>query len=217
MAEKLSVQFDARTLMGKKVNRLRREGILPATVYGKGVGPFAVQIDARTFSNLLRKAGKTSLIEVEIPGEPTRSAFVHAVQRDPVSRQLIHADLRVVDLKVEITVDVPVHLVGESPLVKQGDAVLNQLLTTISVHALPTDIPQSVEADISVLDSLDKNVLVGDIKLPGKGTITTPADEVVASVTPATVEAEEPVEEEAAEPTLVGEETTDEAGEGEGE
>lgn len=211
MAESLTVEFQNRTLMGKKVNRLRREGILPATVYGKGVGPFAVQIDARTFSALLRKAGKTTLIEVSIPGQPKASAFVHAIQRDPVSRQIIHADLRVVDLTVEITVDVPVHLVGESPLVKGGDAVLNQLLTTVAVHALPGDIPSSVEADISVLDSLDKNVLVSDIKLPGNGTITTSADEVVASVTPASTEAEETTEEAPAEPQLVGEASEDQA------
>ena len=204
MTEKLRLEFEQRTLMGKKVNRLRREGILPATVYGKNVGPFAVQISARTFNDLVRKSGKTNLIEIVVPGQPAQSAFLHAIQRHPVSRVIIHADLLVVDLKVEMTVDVPIHLIGESPLVKLGEGVLNQTLTTVAVHALPADIPSSVEADISILDSLDKNVLVSDIKLPGKGTIITPADEVVASITPATVEPEEPATE-VAEPEVVGE------------
>lgn len=215
MAEKISLEFENRTLTGKKVNRLRRAGIIPATVYGKNVGPFAVQINARTFADVMRKAGRTSLIDVAVPGQPGRSAFIHAIQRHPVSRAVIHADLLVVDLKTEITVEVPVHLVGESPIVKQGDAVLNQTLTTVAVHALPADIPSHVEADISVLDSLDKNVLVSDIKLESKGTIVTSGDTVVASVTPARVEAEEPTTEETpVEPELVGEES-DQEGEGE--
>lgn len=204
MAEKFTLQFETRTLFGKKVNRLRREGILPATVYGKNIGPFAVQINGRTFSDLVRKSGKTGLIEISIPGQPVRSALVHAVQRHPVSREFIHADLLIVDLKTAITVDVPVHLVGESPVVKNDGAVLNHTLSSVSVHALPTEIPSHIEVDVSVLDSLDKNILVSDIKLPGEATIVTPADEVVASVTPATVETAAS-DEAPAEPTLVRE------------
>src|SRR5690242_11869130 len=128
MADKISLQLENRTLIGKKVKRLRREGILPATVYGKGVGPFSVQVDARTFSSVLRQAGGTSLVELAIPGQPKQSAFIHALQRHPVTRNIIHADLLVVDLLVEMTVQVPVHVVGESELVKRGDAILNQLL-----------------------------------------------------------------------------------------
>ncbi|KAB8143960.1 50S ribosomal protein L25 [Chloroflexia bacterium SDU3-3] len=204
MAETFKLEFETRTLFGKKVNRLRREGILPATVYGKNIGPFAVQINGRTFSDLVRKSGKTGLIEVSIPGQPVRTALVHAVQRHPVSREFIHADLLIVDLKTAITVDVPVHLIGESPVVKNEGAVLNHTLSTVSVHALPTEIPSHIEVDVSVLDSLDKNILVSDIKLPGEATIVTAADEVVASVTPATVETA-PSDEAPAEPELVRE------------
>lgn len=211
MADKLTLEFETRTLMGKKVNRLRRDGIIPATVYGKNVGPFAVQINARRFADVLRKAGKTALVEVDVPGQPTGSAFIHAIQIHPVTRVITHADLLVVDLKVEVTVDIPVHLIGESPLVKSGDAVLNHLLTTISVRALPNDIPPAVEADISILDSLDKNVHVSDIALPGKGIILTNGEDIVASITPAREEEVTPAAEgeTPTEPELVREDRED--------
>src|SRR5688500_6018031 len=86
MADKITLALDQRTVTGKKVSRLRRTGILPATVYGKGVGPFTVQLDARTFTDLLRRAGRTTLVELEIPGQKPQSAFIHALQRHPVSR-----------------------------------------------------------------------------------------------------------------------------------
>ncbi|HEU4322047.1 MAG TPA: 50S ribosomal protein L25 [Roseiflexaceae bacterium] len=208
MSEKQSLTLEQRTLVGKKVNRLRRAGIIPATVYGKGVGPFAVQVNARTFNALFRKAGKTSLVELSIPGQPIQSAFIHAIQRHPVTREIMHADFWVMDLKTEISVEVPVHLVGESPLAARGDAVINHTLNTVTVHALPADVPQYVEADVSVLDGLDKNVHVRDLVIPGgKATILTDGDQVAVSITPARTEAEEsPTGDEApAEPELVRE------------
>jgi large subunit ribosomal protein L25 len=216
MADKLSLALENRTVTGKKVNRLRREGILPTTVYGKGVGPFTVQVDARTFSDTYRHAGRTTLIELAIPGQPTLSAFVHAIQRHPVSRSILHADLLVVDLLTEISVDVPIHLVGESPLVERGDALLNQVLTALAVRALPAELPHAIDIDISGLDSFEKSIYVRDITLPGKGAIEADEDELVVGLTAARVQEEEEVEEEAAEeqaePELVREKRDEDQG-----
>lgn len=208
MSQKLSLALDTRTLAGKKVSRLRREGIMPATVYGKGVGPLSVQVSTRTFTALFRQAGKTGLVELSIPGQPTQSAFIHSIQRHPVTREIIHADFWVIDLKTELNVDVPVHLVGESPLAARGDAVLNQMLTAVTVHALPAEVPSYVEADVSVLDHLDKNVHVRDLVIPGgKGRIVSDPDQVVVSITAARAEEETPAGDTApAEPALVREE-----------
>jgi large subunit ribosomal protein L25 len=217
MADKITLALENRTVIGKKVNRLRRAGILPATVYGKGVGPFSVQMDARTFSNIYRHAGRTSLIELQIPGQPLQSAFVHALQRHPVSRAIIHVDLRVVDLLIEITVAVPIHIVGVSGLVERGDATLNQVLTTLDVRALPADLPPHIEVDISSLDSFDKSIHVRDIQLPSAGVIETPEDELVVSLNASRPEEEvEEVEavESPSEPSLVREKRDeDDAGE----
>lgn len=206
MADRQKLSLENRTLLGKKVGRLRRAGLLPATVYGKGVGPFTVQLDARTFADTYRHAGRTGLIDLAIPGQKPIAAFVHTLQRHPVSRAIIHVDFLAVDLRVEVTVEVPVHLAGESPMVRQGDALLNQVLTTLAVRALPADIPSAVEVDISGLDSLDKSIHVSDLTLPTKGEIVTPGDELVVSLTQSREQVEEAAEEVAvAEPELVRE------------
>jgi large subunit ribosomal protein L25 len=213
MADKIKLELESRSLVGKKVNRLRRAGVLPATVYGKGVGPFTVQVSARGFNEAYRRAGKTTLVDLTIPGQPVQSAFIHSLQRHPVSRTILHADFLVVDLKTEISVEIPVHLVGESELVERGDATLNQVLNTLTVRALPAELPSYVEVDISVLDSMDKSIHVRDIPALEHGVIVSDEDELVISLTPARVEEEpEVVEEptEGAEPELVREKREDE-------
>jgi large subunit ribosomal protein L25 len=213
MADKIQLELENRTLVGKKVNRLRRAGILPATVYGKGVGPFTVQLSARGFNEAYRRAGKTALIDLAIQGQKPQSAFVHSLQRHPVTRTIVHVDFLAVDLKTEITVEVPIHITGESELVNRGDATLNQVLTGLDVRALPAELPPYIEVDISGLDSMDKSIHVRDIAPLEKGAIITGEDELVVSLSQSRpAEEEEVVEEEAAEaePELVREKREDE-------
>ncbi|HNP72596.1 MAG TPA: 50S ribosomal protein L25 [Kouleothrix sp.] len=216
MADRITLDLENRTLTGKKVNKLRRAGLLPATVYGKGVGPFTVQLNARTFSDAYRHAGRTGLLDLNIPGQKSVSVFIHSLQRHPVTRAITHVDFLAVDLRIEVTVDVPLHIVGESELVRRGDALLNQVLTSLEVRALPTDIPSVIEIDVSGLDSFDKSIHVGDIVLQTKGEIATPADELVVSLTQTRPEEAEEAEagEAAAEPELVRETREDEDGNG---
>jgi large subunit ribosomal protein L25 len=217
MADKIKLDLETRTVVGKKVNRLRRAGVLPATVYGKGVGPFTVQISARGFSEVYRRAGKTSLVDLSIPGQPVQSAFIHSLQRHPVSRAILHADFLVVDLKTEISVEVPIHIIGESELVNRGDATLNHVLNTLTVRALPAELQSFIEVDISVLDSLDKSIRVRDIPALEHGAIVADEDELIVSLPQSRPEEEEVAEEEApeaAEPELVRDQREDEEDEG---
>jgi large subunit ribosomal protein L25 len=212
MAERPTLTLERRTVLGKKVKTLRRSGVLPATVYGKGVEPISVQLSARAFADLLRKAGKTTLLDLKIPGERPLSAFIHALQRHPVSREILHVDLRVVDLLIEIVVEVPVHLEGESPLVARGDALLNIVHTSLNVRALPTDVPSALHVDASRLDSFDKVLHVSDLALPAGVSVELPGDELLVSLTPSRTAVEETpaAEEGAAEPELVRERREDE-------
>jgi len=208
MSEKFTLSLEPRSVLGKKVKRLRRSGILPATVYGKGVEPIAVQVDARSFQAIYRQAGRTSLIELHIAGHPPLAAFIHALQRHPVTRDIIHADFRAVDLRQEVEVAVPLHIEGESPLVESGEAVLNQVLSTIEIRALPTAIPAHITVDISALDSFDKSIHARDLTLPPGVTLVTPGDELVvglAHTRAAEGEEEEAAAETPAEPELVRE------------
>jgi large subunit ribosomal protein L25 len=204
MADKLSLDVQTRTVLGKKVKNLRKQGLLPATIYGKGVGPFSVQIEERAFLAAYRKAGRTRLIEVTLPGQPRQSVFVHDVQRHPVTRSILHADLWAVDLKAEMTAEVPVTTVGESPLAARGDALVNIVLQTLTVHALPTNIPPTIEIDVSVLDELGKHISVADLPASANYKILDEAEQVIVSLTETRAVAEEAeATETPAEPELI--------------
>jgi large subunit ribosomal protein L25 len=206
MSDGVTLTLENREILGKKVKTLRRIGVLPATVYGKGVGPYAVQLPLRTFMDAYRKSGRTKLIELTIPGLPKMSAFVHALQRHPVSRNVIHVDFRAVDLKIEMTMAVPLHIVGASPVVQRGDGVLNHAITTIEVSALPANLPSAINVDVSVLDSFEKSIHVRDLVAPDGATIVTDADELVVGLTQSRTESDEASDAPApAEPALVRE------------
>lgn len=213
----LALDLEMRTVVGKAVKRLRADGLLPATVYGRGVGPFSVQMNARSFLNTFKSAGRTSLIELHMPGQPMQAAFVQDIQRHPVTREILHVDLRVVDLKRTVDIEVPVVTVGESPLVKQGVALVNHGLERVMVHALPAELPQNIEVDISILDSLDKSIFVRDLPPNPHYSYVTDGDEMIVSLTPIRAamepEAEEAEEAAPSEPELVRRERKDEEGE----
>ena len=166
----IEIKLQKRAVIGKKVNNLRKAGILPATVYGKHLAPINVQTELRSFMPLMKAAGRTNLVTLHIDGEAPIAAFVHTYQRLPVSRAIIHVDFHAVDLNETVEVDVPVHMTGASIMVTRGDALLNNV-TSLRVKALPTNLPSSLTVDISVLDSLEKAIHVSDIVLPAGATI----------------------------------------------
>jgi large subunit ribosomal protein L25 len=181
--EHVSIDMQVRDVVGKKVRRLRREGWIPATVYGKGVMPISVQVNERDFQKIYQQVGRTSLVSLNIPGKPAHVAFIQDIQRHPVWRTILHADFRVVDLKIAINTEVPVVLVGSSPLLDRGDAVINQGLTHLEVHALPEDLPQHIEVDLSILDSFDKSIHVADLQVGAAYSFITSGDALVAALT----------------------------------
>jgi large subunit ribosomal protein L25 len=148
---------------GKGVaRRTRAEGRIPGIVYGKGMEPVAVSVDRREFVTALQTdAGLNALLNLTLDGE-TVPTLAREIQRDPVRGTLLHVDFVKVDLKQEVEVTVPVHVVGESPGVAEG-GVLEQPLHEVTVRCLPTEVPEQIEADISGLnigDSLRVSDLV---------------------------------------------------------
>lgn len=204
MSTNHSLDAQKREILGKKVKNLRKQGLLPATVYGKGVEPVSVQLDDRAFNALYRKAGKTALIDLNIPGLSKLSVFVQTVQRHPVSRAIIHADLKAVDVNKPVQIEVPITTTGESPLVARGDAMLNHVINTVLIEALPGNLPQHIDIDISALDALDKTLTVADLPTGGGYKVLNDGEQVLLSLsqTRATAE-EEPAGEVSVEPELV--------------
>jgi len=114
VADRPTITASSRTVSGKGVGRLRRAGVLPAVVYGHGVDSESIQMDARDFENLRRHAGRNAILDLELDGGRARPVMVHAIQIDPVSRKTIHADLFVVRMSEEMTIDVGISFTGTS-------------------------------------------------------------------------------------------------------
>ncbi|HEX9122443.1 MAG TPA: 50S ribosomal protein L25/general stress protein Ctc [Actinomycetota bacterium] len=197
---------------GKGVARkLRAAGRVPAILYGHGMEPVSLSVDAKELFHILHTgAGGNVLIDLLVDGKD-HLALPREIQRDYVRGQVLHVDFLAVRRDVAVTVDVPVQVVGESPGVKSG-GVLEHHLWDLHVECLPQDVPDSVEADISQLQVGD-SLKVGDLAIPKGVTILTPADESVLAVVTPQVRV---VEEEAAEAALAEAEgaTAEEAAEG---
>jgi large subunit ribosomal protein L25 len=206
----LELTLDAREAQGKANKRLRRAGIVPGVVYGKGDGSTNVQVDAKTFEALYRAAGRTSVVKFRLPGASrATSGFIKSVQRNPLSGQAIHVDYYLVNLNVEMDVEVPIVFTGEAPAVEATGGTLLHNLSSVHVKALPNDIPHEITVDVSVLRSLDVAIHVRDLNLNRDlVNVLTDGDTLVATVVPPRVEVEE-------EPVVAeGEELEGEAAEG---
>lgn len=193
MAKKgeLKLAVEKRKTLGRKVKSLRQEGILPANIYGKKVKSLAVQADLKVFLSAFKETGETRVVELMVEGEKkSRPVLIHNVQFDPVSNQPLHADFYQIDLKTKVTTEVPIELVGESPAVKEKIGILIQPLAGVEVEALPTELPDKLELDISSLKKVDEATTVTDLKVPKKVKVLTPEKEVLAKIEPLAKEEE---------------------------
>src|SRR5687768_101995 len=206
----LELTLDAREAHGKANKRLRRAGLVPGVVFGKGEESTPVQIDAKVFETLYRQAGRTSVVNMHLPGKSgITSGIIKSVQRNPLSGRAIHVDFFLVNLKQEMELDVPIVFTGEAPAVEETGGTLLHNLSSLHVKALPNDIPQQIVVDVSVLHSLDVAIHVRDLSLNRDlVNVLTDGDTLVATVVPPRME-EEP------EPVLTEEELEAAAAEGE--
>ncbi len=211
-------------MVGKRVKQIRRQGQLPAVLYGSGIQPVPIALDARETARVMGGITGSTLIDLNVGGD-THKVIVRDVQRDPISRQMVHVDFLKVAMDVAIRTEVPIELVGSAPAVKEQGGVLVAGINEIEVEALPGDLPDRISVDLGVLMQIDDAITVEDLVIgQGVRVITDPGD-MVAHVIYMAEEEEEEVEEEAeilglgAEPELVerrgGEEGEEEEGAGE--
>lgn len=212
---KITLQADKREVTGRKVKNLRNEGLLPANIFGKKIDSVSIQIEKASFLDTFNKAGETGIIELSL-GKETRPVLVHGIQVDPVSSDPIHVDFFQVNLKEKVTANVPLELVGESPADKQKLGTLVQQIDEIEVEALPADLPDKFEVDVSGLTEVDSSVTVGDIKTDSKVEILTDKELILVKVEALREEEEEPVvaEGEAAEGGEASQDSPSETSEG---
>lgn len=213
--EKIIVTASPRTVLGRKVKSLRREGILPANVYGKKVKSLSIQLIAKEFMTVYGRAGETSLVDLKIDGE-IKPVLISHIQKNPVTDEIIHVDFHQVDLKEKVKAAVPLEIIGESPADKSGMGILVQQMSEIEVEALPTDLPEKIMVDVSRLENVDEAILVKDLVFDKeKVAIDQDGEQIVVKIEPPAKEEEvaPPPAEEAAPPE--GEEGGGPAEEGE--
>lgn len=189
--EKIVLQANRRQIVGKQVKQLRRQGRLPAVLYGKSIEPISVTLDLREANRILPRITASHLITVEVDGDQ-HNALVREKQFHPVLGKLIHIDFMVVSLTEKLRANVTLHLEGESSAVRDLNGVLVSGIEEIEVECLPQDLPESIVVDVSSLSEFGAAIHVRDIKLSENIRVLTDLDEMVAIIT--APEAEEVVE-----------------------
>lgn len=181
MAQKISVKLAPRTITGRKVKQLRKQGIIPINIYGNNITSISAQIELAEFEKLFQQAGETSVITATV-GDKKLHLLLADRQTDPVTDQLLHVDFRAVDLRQKITAAIPVVIIGESEAVKEQGGVLYTQLDEIEVEALPNDLVDEITIDCSILKQIGDSVTVADISLPDNITVMTDSDSVIVSI-----------------------------------
>jgi large subunit ribosomal protein L25 len=208
------LRAEPRTIVGKKVRFLRRQGVVPANVYGHEAST-AIQLQAREVENTIHRAGRTNLVSLTIGSGEATTVLVKTWQRHPYKGDLLHVDFYRVAMTETLRMDVPIRLSGEAPAVKLTGGTPFQPLSTLSVECLPGDIPEAIEVDISGLEEVDASIYVRDLAARSGVTILTDPDEMIVKIMAPTVEPEpEEVEAEAAEGEPVAEASAEESTEG---
>jgi large subunit ribosomal protein L25 len=179
----MDLAVKSRDILGKKVKALRREGFIPAELYGHGFKNIHLALPAKEFNKVLKVAGSTTVVNLLL-GKESKSAMIHEVARDSVTSEVIHVDLHQVRMDELVKADVPLEFVGEAPAIKAFSAVINKSMSTIEVEAFPQDLPHSLVVDLSVLDELDKTIYVKDLKRPKGVMFLIDAETAIATATP---------------------------------
>lgn len=165
--DKVTLNANRRTVIGRKVKKLRKEGSLPANLFGKKIKSVAVQVQERQFKEVYGKVGETGLVELMLE-KKAHPVLVHNVSYHPVTRFPLHVDFFQVDLKEKVVTKVPLSFVGDSPAVRDKLGVLLHILSEVEIEALPVDLPEKIEVDISGLKAVGDTIKVSDLKVADK-------------------------------------------------
>ncbi len=181
MAENYVIEAQPRETTGKKVSQLRRQGLVPAIVYGPQAKPVNLQIPYRPLQIALMKAGGTNLIDIQVSGK-THTVLAREVQRDILRGDILHVDFFAVDLKAKISIDVPIHFFNESPAIAARKGILITGPTMLTIDTLPSKLLSHIEIDLATLVEVGDSIHVRDLKLDDEITILNDPDEMIARI-----------------------------------
>lgn len=202
--EALDLKAETRQAVGKHVKQLRREGYVPAVVYGKNKETDLIQIEVKALNKVLTEAGTHQLIALQVGKKKPLMTLARDIQRDSIKRSFLHVDFYAVNMREKVTAEVPLVFVGTSPAVRDLGGVLVHGLNEIEIECLPADLLASIEVNVDSLAQYNDMITVADLKVPGTIAILTDSESMVAKVeAPVTAEALEELEAPAAEPEVL--------------
>jgi large subunit ribosomal protein L25 len=212
--KRYTLEAKPRKITGKQVKKLRREGLIPANVYGKDIKSQSLELPLTDFQKVFEEAGETGLVDLKV-GDQTIPVLIHSLQTD-YRRTPLHADFFKVNLKEKVTAMIPVEIIGEAKAVTDGIGLLEEITKEIEVDALPTDLPENVPVNVENLAQIDQQITVEDLKAPEGITITSDPSLVIVKIGDLiSDEAKKQAEEEAAAAEAAAAEGAAEGAEGE--
>jgi large subunit ribosomal protein L25 len=182
--DKIALEAKSRDVLGRKTNKGRKEGLIPAVVYGKGIPGKNIWVKLLDFKRLIKKSGESTVIDLKIDEKDNRNVLIYDTQKDPVRDNYVHIDFFQVRMDEEIETEVELEYIGEAPAVKELGGVLVKNIDAIEVKCLPADLPGSIEVDISSLKTFEDRITLGDLKISPKVELIIDLETVVALVAP---------------------------------
>lgn len=165
----------------EKPNQTRRDGKVPAVIYGKGFDSVSIAIDRKEFSQVFKAAGTSNLIDMVVNDKKVKT-LINDFQLNPITGEIEHVDFLKVNMKEKIHAEVPIKFIGDSPAVIDMEGSFINPVDSIEIECLPADLLSEIEIDLSVLDDFEKNIKVSDLKLPETITILSDLEEIIAFV-----------------------------------
>ncbi len=184
----MELAVKTREKFGKSTKSLRREGFIPAELYGRGFENLHLAINGKDFKKAFQEAGESTIVNLVLGGEK-HPALVHEIQKDFLTDEIVHVDFHQVRMDEKIKAHVPLEFIGEAPAIKEFGGILNKTISEIEVEALPGNLPRHFEVDVSTLKELNQSFYVSNLKVPKGVEIMVEPETVIATITP-------PVEEE---------------------
>ena len=173
------------------LSALRKGGKVPAVFYGRHEASTPIEVPSRVFEKVFKSAGESSIIELVGVGDK-KQALINDIDVDPVTGAIRHADFYIIEKGQKVTVPVPLSFVGVSSAVKDLGGILVKVMHELTLEVDPTELPHEIEVDISALNTLESQITVADLKLPASATIEVEKEEVVAMISVAKDEPDEP-------------------------
>lgn len=180
--EKAKLISKIREIFGRKTNKERKNGLIPAVIYGKGMKPISLWIKALDLKRIINKFGENSLVELETEKGEKYNAIINEIQRNPVNENFLHVDFHKVRMDEKLEAEVELNFIGEAPAIKELGGILVKNLAVVEVSCLPNDLPTHIDVDTSDLKTFEDTIRVKDLKIPEKVEVKNDPETVVALI-----------------------------------